>query len=75
MHSGAEVDLILERDGKFYPIEIKATSKPTASDARNIAIFRKHYSHLNVQKGLIVAPSENSYPITENDWVIPWDCC
>ncbi|HLB42845.1 MAG TPA: DUF4143 domain-containing protein, partial [Gammaproteobacteria bacterium] len=25
LHSGAEVDLILERDGKFYPIEIKAT--------------------------------------------------
>ena len=73
LHSGAEVDLILERDGKLYPIEIKATSKPTSSDAKNITTFRKHYTHLNVQKGLIIAPSENRYPVTDQDWVIPWD--
>ncbi len=73
LHSGAEVDLILERDGKIYPIEIKAKSQVTSSDARNINTFRKLYPHLNVQKGLIIAPSESKYPVTENDWVIPWD--
>jgi len=73
LYSGAEVDLLLERDGKFYPIEIKATSKPNASDARNINTFRKNHPHLNIQKGLIIAPAENKYPVTENDWVIPWD--
>ncbi|KKT72624.1 MAG: hypothetical protein UW70_C0105G0007, partial [Candidatus Peregrinibacteria bacterium GW2011_GWA2_44_7] len=31
--SGAEVDLILERDGKFFPIEIKATHQPKVSAA------------------------------------------
>ncbi|MCC2666401.1 MAG: GTP-binding protein [Gammaproteobacteria bacterium] len=74
LHSGAEVDLILERDGKFYPIEIKAKSKITSNDAKNIAVFRKLYPHLNIQKGLIIAPSEIRYPVTENDWVMPWDC-
>jgi predicted AAA+ superfamily ATPase len=74
LHSGAEVDLILERDGKFYPIEIKAKSKVTSNDARNIGAFRKSYPHLNVQKGLIIAPSESRYAVTENDWVMPWDC-
>ena len=73
LHSGAEVDLILERDGKFYPIEIKATSKPASFDARNINALRRYYPHLNVQKGLIVASSETRYPVTENDWVMPWD--
>ncbi|OGT35945.1 MAG: GTP-binding protein [Gammaproteobacteria bacterium RIFCSPHIGHO2_12_FULL_37_14] len=73
LHSGAEVDLVLERDGKFYLIEIKAMSKPTSSNAKNINIFRKHYPQLNVQKGLIIAPAENRYPVTENDWVLPWD--
>jgi predicted AAA+ superfamily ATPase len=73
LQSGAEVDLLLERDGKIYPIEIKAKSRPVASDARNINTFRKLYPHLNVQKGLIIAPCENQYPVTENDWVIPWD--
>jgi predicted AAA+ superfamily ATPase len=74
LHSGAEVDLILERDGKFYPIEIKAKSKITTADARNINTFRNLYPHLNIQKGLIIAPSDTRYAVTENDWVIPWDC-
>jgi uncharacterized protein len=74
LHSGAEIDLILERDGKFYPIEIKAKSKVTTNDASNIKAFRKFYPHLNVQKGLIIAPCESRYPVTENDWAIPWDC-
>lgn len=73
LQSGAEVDIILERDGKIYPIEIKAKSRVSASDARNINTFRKLYPHLNVQKGLIIAPCETPYPVTENDWVIPWD--
>lgn len=73
LHSGAEVDIILERDGKFYPIEIKAKSKPTTADAKNIHSFRKNYPHLRIQKGLIIAPTEKIYPITENDWVLPWD--
>ncbi len=74
LYSGAEVDLILERDGKIYPIEIKAKSKITANDAKNINTFCKLYSHLNVQQGLIIAPTENSYAVTENVWVMPWDC-
>ncbi len=74
LHSGAEVDLILERDGQFYPIEIKAKSKITSADAKNMNTFRKLYPHLNVQKGLIIAPSESKYAVTENDWVMPWDC-
>lgn len=73
LHSGAEIDLILERDGKFYPIEIKASSKPSSSDARHINAFRKLYPQLNIQKGLIICPAESRYAVTENDWVLPWD--
>ena len=74
LHSGAEIDLILERDGKLYPIEIKAKSKVTSSDAKNITTFRKLYPQLNIQKGLIIAPSASHYAVTEQDWVVPWDC-
>ncbi|MGC9260465.1 MAG: DUF4143 domain-containing protein [Phycisphaerae bacterium] len=28
-HSGAEVDLLLERDGTFYPMEVKLSSRPS----------------------------------------------
>ncbi|SCA62624.1 Uncharacterized protein SCG7109_AB_00700 [Chlamydiales bacterium SCGC AG-110-M15] len=73
VHSGAEIDLILERDGKYYPIEIKSKSSPSLKDARGIAAFRKAYPKLNVQKGLIIAPAQESYALTANDVVIPWD--
>ena len=72
-HSGAECDLILERDGKFFPVEIKLTSKPTRQDAQGLIAFRKYHPHLNVQKGLIIAPVEELFQITENDFVLPWD--
>lgn len=73
LHSGAELDLILERDGKFYPIEIKAKSNITATDARHITTFRKLHPELNVQPGLIIAPTDSRYAVTENDWVMPWN--
>ena len=72
-HSGSEVDLILERNGKFYPIEIKSKSRPTKKDAAGITAFRKAHPKLNIEKGLIIAPAEEIYPVTENDYVIPWD--
>lgn len=28
-----------------------------------------------IQKGLIIAPTEEVYAITENDLAIPWDIC
>ena len=73
LHSGAKVDLILERDGMFFPIEIKAKTQPTARDASGITAFRKHYPRLRIERGLILAPAETVYPVTERDSVIPWD--
>ncbi len=34
--AGAELDLILERDGCFYPIEIKCKTNPTKSDGKTL---------------------------------------
>lgn len=74
LHSGSEVDLLLERDGIIFPIEIKAKTKITGRDASGISAFRKNYPKLHIQKGLIIAPVESMYPITTEDYVIPWDC-
>lgn len=73
VHSGAEVDLLLERDGKFFPIEVKTTARPTKKDSFGLNAFRENHANLNVQKGLIIAPCEDKYAVTELDWVIPWD--
>lgn len=72
-HSGAEVDLILEKDGRYFPIEIKAASRPKRSDAQGIQSFRKAYPHLDIAPGLILAPAETSYALTKTDFVLPWD--
>ena len=71
-HSGAECDLILERDGKYYPIEIKAKTHPSKSDARGIKAFRETYPHLSIETGLVICLSNNSFKLSEKDYAVPW---
>lgn len=66
---------MLERDGIFYPIEIKAKSRPTRQDTSGITAFRKTYSDLKIEKGLVIAPTEKILKISENDYAVPWDIC
>lgn len=72
-YGGAEVDLILEWNGKFYPIEIKGKSHPSKMDARGIDYFRKTYPNLKIANGLIIAPAETAYQLTNDAYVLPWD--
>jgi hypothetical protein len=72
-HGGAEVDLIIEYNGRFFPVEIKANSRPRKSDARGIGAFRDTYSAYDVMPGLVLAPSEDVFALTDNDFCIPWD--
>jgi len=71
--AGAEVDLLLERDGTFFPIEVKAASRPSHGDTTGITAFRKTYPKLRVARGLVVAPCEKLEPLSESDWAMPWD--
>lgn len=71
--AGAEVDLLLERDGTFFPIEVKAASRPSRGDTSGITAFRKTYPGLRVAKGIVVAPCEALTPLSERDWAMPWD--
>ncbi|MFC1782756.1 ATP-binding protein [Planctomycetota bacterium] len=72
-YHGAEVDILLERDGRFFPIEIKAKSRPARSDTSGISAFRKTYPDLQIEKGLVIAPTERTLQISDNDYAIPWD--
>jgi predicted AAA+ superfamily ATPase len=73
IHSGSEVDMLLERDGLLYPIEIKLTSRPGRKDTRGISALRKNYPALNIAPGLVIAPVEQMERLSENDYAIPWD--
>jgi predicted AAA+ superfamily ATPase len=72
-HGGGEVDLILERDAVFYPIEIKAKSNPSRRDTTGISSFRKTYPHLKIEKGLVLCPVDKIFPLSDLDYAMPWD--
>lgn len=72
-HGGAEVDLILERDGVLHPIEIKATERPAPKDARGIQAFRETYPDLRIAPGLVLAPTDAVARLSAEDTAIPWD--
>lgn len=70
---GAEVDLILERDGKLYPIEVKCKSHPTLSDTSGIRAFRKTYPHHCIEIGLVIHAGTQTYWLDSHTLAIPWN--
>lgn len=71
-HSGAEVDLILEKDGRFFPIEIKAASAVGPRDARSIHIFQETFGAA-AMPGLIIYGGREVLKISEPCAAIPFD--
>jgi predicted AAA+ superfamily ATPase len=72
-NGGAEVDIILERDGHFYPIEIKCKSHVNKHDARGILAFRETFPQLNIMPGLVIHAGNNIYPLGDNVFALPWN--
>jgi uncharacterized protein len=69
----AEVDLILERDNKLYPIEIKCKTKITKNDTSGIRAFVKAYPNHNVQMGLIIYAGDEVYKVNDFVFAVPWN--
>ncbi len=70
---GAEVDLLLERDGKLFPIETKVKSRPSKRDTRGLKALRDSYPQLDLQPGLVIAPTDKFLKISDNDYAMPWN--
>lgn len=70
--SGAEVDLILERDNRMIPIEIKARSYVSKSDARGLHAFRETYPKLNIDYGVIIYAGDRCYQVDEKTIALPY---
>lgn len=66
---GREVDLILELEGKLYPIEIKLSASVNAADLANIAYLRNKSKEFG--PGTIICFSERIIPIDKNNEIIP----
>lgn len=76
-----EIDLVLERDGALFPIEIKKSAMPKSADAKNfsalapvaardvpqeLAVFKRE-----VGMGAVVCMTSDTYPLTKDVWAFP----
>jgi predicted AAA+ superfamily ATPase len=71
--AGAEVDIIVELDGKFYPIEIKSAASVGKNDTKGLEAFKATYPDLNIQTSLIIYAGTELYRITEDIVAVPWN--
>ena len=67
---GAEIDVLIEENGKLYPIEIKRTSTPNKADIKHFHIIE---DVLQKQRGTggVVCNALTHLPLTEDVNVIP----
>ena len=78
---GKEIDLLMERDGTLYPIEIKKTASPSRGDARNLgvldpvaaddvpeglSVFRR-----KIGTGCILCITGDTFPVSDRAWAFP----
>jgi predicted AAA+ superfamily ATPase len=70
---GAEVDVVLERDGILYPIEVKCRTVLTGHDLRGLRSFREAHGHLRVATGLLVYAGTEAVRMDGNTIALPWD--
>ena len=71
-NGGAEVDLILELDGRLYPIEMKCKTNLTKHDTRGLRAFRDTYGDDKVAPGIIIYAGHECYRLNETTTAVPW---
>lgn len=69
---GAEVDLILELNGRLFPVEIKSKAHPSKKDAGGIKSFRQAFPNEDIADGLLVCAAAQPYRISDDVLAIPW---
>lgn len=63
------IDLIIEENGKLYPIEIKKTTNPKRNADRHFAILKKTGKECGM--GNIVCMVDDLIPVNNETWAVP----
>jgi predicted AAA+ superfamily ATPase len=71
--AGAEVDFIIERAGKFTPVEVKWTDNPSLSDARHILTFLGEHPR-QAKHGYIICRCQAPLRLHDKVTALPWFC-
>lgn len=70
--AGAEVDLVFERDGKLFPIEVKCKHALSVRDASGLRSFRATYPK-KAMPGLIVYAGSEVFQLADGAIAVPWN--
>jgi hypothetical protein len=70
---GAEVDLLVERDGVLYPFEMKLTANPSPHNVSGLAAFRRAHHDLHTGAAAILCAVDRPRWVTEDTAAIPWN--
>lgn len=71
-HSGAEVDLVIEKDGALFPVEIKSASAVRPRDARSISIFQERMGP-RARAGVIIYAGNEVLRLNNRCTAVPFD--
>ncbi|MBI3273246.1 MAG: ATP-binding protein [Planctomycetes bacterium] len=71
--AGAEVDFIVERDGRYIPIEVKWTDHPTHADARHLLAFLEDHPKAAAH-GYVICRTSVPLEIADRVTALPWSC-
>ena len=69
--TGAEVDVLVETEGRLVPIEVKLSATPSPSMARGIEVFRKDLGR-RAAKGYVVHPGDIQLPLGPDAMALPF---
>ncbi len=67
---GPEVDWVLEKEGVYFPIEVKWTNSPSLKDIRHIKTFLAEYK--NSRAGYLICQASRRIKIDNDIFAIPW---
>jgi predicted AAA+ superfamily ATPase len=75
-----EIDLLLEREGTLYPVEVKKTARPQSADLKHFAALDPVYDPTghdvlgsrNVGMGTLVCMTRETYPLSDRAWAFPF---
>ncbi len=69
--SGDEVDLVVERDGRFLLVECKFTQHPAEADLKGIRKFMADYGRESVAAAFVACRAPEPYPLTGGVTAVP----
>ena len=67
------MDLVLEWDGKLYPIEVKCKTTIDRNDTRGLRAFRDTYRGREIMPALIIYAGPECYRVDEHTIALPWN--